>query len=253
MSAEDGDERGDPSDGGQSEAEGSDTGYTSGQTELSIEDVRFLRAVRDINENPEEYPKTGEGIASATMSAVRETTTLSRSQVKYRMGAGSNKRGFEEMGFLVTHDPPMTDKGYGQRSAELTEKGKQRLEQGLRAYGLTEESGRADQEVVEQLENLGSQLESLERRLDTIERDVEEAVDTVEAMNERLDRYDERPMGAIDEQQAARLRTVIDAMPAFYQAFQMMGMDVREIQNADELSEAETENLIANVRETLNR
>ena len=248
---------GDPvnqSGSGQNNSEnGGEPGHTSERTELSIEDVRFLRAVRDINDDPEDYPRTDNGVTAATVSAIREVTNLSRSQLNYRMGVGSNRRGFEEMSLVVTHDPPMTDTGYGKRSVELTEKGKQRLNQGLRAYGLAEESGRSEQEVLEQLDDLGARIESLERRLDGIERDVEEAVDTVEAVDERLDRYEERSMGAVDEQQAARLRTVIDAMPAFYQAFQLMGMDVREIQEAENLDDREAKALVNDVRSTLDR
>jgi len=179
MSANGDDDSGDPPEDrqqtGEGDGDGDGAGHTSGRTELSIEDVRFLRAVRDISADPDDYPRTGQGVTPATVSAIREVTNLSRSQLNYRMGVGANQRGFEEMGLVVTHDPPMTDTGYGKRSVELTERGERRLEQGLQAYGLAGGSGRADQEVMEQLEDLGSQLESLERRLDTIERDVEEA------------------------------------------------------------------------------
>jgi len=251
MSAGNGDGPDDPSDSGQTKEKPPKQGHTSERSELSIEDVRFLRTVRDISESPEEYPQTEQGVVPATTGAVRETTTLSRSQIKYRMEAGSNVRGFEDMGLLVVHDPPMTDAGYGQRSVELTEKGEARLNQGLRAYGLGDNSDDLNQEVLEQVENMGARIDDVERQLNSLEREVEEAVDAVESMSERLERYEERSMGVVDEQQAARLRTVIDAMPAFYQAFQLMGMDVREIQESDELNDRETEALVENVRSTL--
>lgn len=241
-----------PSDSGQSGAP-DEEGRTSQNTELSREDVMFLRAIRDINENPDEYPKTGDGQASATIAAIKHATTLSRSQINYRLGTTTNTRGFVERGFLLSHDPPMTDTGYGSRSAELTEKGEQRLQDGLRAYGLVDTSSRGDPEVMERLENLAGRVEDFERALNRLEDDVERLDDRVEATNSRLSRIEEADMGAIEEPQAGRLRTVIDAMPAFYQAFQLMGMDVRQIQDTDELTEEEVRELIANVQETLNQ
>ncbi len=228
-------------------------GRTSQNTELSREDVMFLRAIRDINENPNEYPKTGDGQAAATIAAIKHATTLSRSQINYRLGTTTNTRGFVERGFLLSHDPPMTDAGYGSRSAELTEKGEQRLKDGLRAYGLVDTSSRGDPEVMERLENLAGRVEDFERALTRLEDDIDRLDDRVEATNSRLARIEEANMGAIEEPQAGRLRTVIDAMPAFYQAFQLMGMDVRQIQDADELTEEQTRELLRNVQETLNQ
>lgn len=248
---------GDPDDGELSDPEQSEpdeeaAGRTSQNTELSREDVMFLRAIRDINETPEEYPKTGDGEAPATIAAIKHATTLSRNQINYRLGTTTNTRGFVDRGFLLSHDPPMTDTGYGSRSAELTEKGEQRLEDGLRAYGLVETSSRGDPEVMDRLETLGARMDDFEQTLERLERDVERVADRMETAESRLSRMEDANMGAIDEPQAGRLRTVIDAMPAFYQAFQMMGMDVREIQDAEELDEEQTRELIENVRKTLN-
>jgi hypothetical protein len=252
---------GDPDDGElsdpvDSQGEGDpedEPGRTSQNTELSREDVMFLRAIRDINESPEEYPKTGDGQAPATIAAIKHATTLSRNQINYRLGTTTNTRGFVERGFVVSHDPPMTDAGYGSRSAEITEKGEQRLEDGLRAYGLVETSSRGDPEVMDRLENLAARVEDFERALSRLEGDIERLTDRVEATNSRVSRIEEANMGAIEEPQAGRLRTVIDAMPAFYQAFQMMGMDVREIQNADDLTDEQRRELLKNVRETLDQ
>jgi len=240
-------------DTGQSGTEDGESGRTSQNTELSQEDVMFLRAIRDINENPEEYPKTGDGVAPATIAAIKHATTLSRNQINYRLGTTTNTRGFVERGFLLSHDPPMADTGYGSRSAELTEKGEQRLEDGLRAYGLVETSSRGDPEVMDRLETLGARMDNFEQALEELEEDVERLTDQVEAADNRLSRVEDTNMGAIDEPQAGRLRTVIDAMPAFYQAFQLMGMDVREIQESENLDEREAEALIEDVRATLNR
>lgn len=234
-------------------AAGGDEYHTSKNPELSREDVQFLRAIRDINESPADYPKTEKGTQPASVSAIKEATTLSRSQINYRIGTASNSRGFEEMGYINSFDPPMTESGFGPRSAELTEKGEQRLNEGLRAYGMDSTSGRGDPEVMEKLEDVGARLDDFGRRLDQIERELEEITDTVEAVDNRAARMESREMGAVDEQQAARLRTVIDAMPAFYQAFQLMGMDVREIQETESLDDRDAEALIDSVRSTLDR
>lgn len=238
----------DPSEDGHS---GGDGGGPS--TELSIEDVRFLRAVRDINESPEDYPRTRKGTTPASARAIREATTLSKNQINYRLGTTTKERGFDELGYIVIHDPPMTDNGYGPRSAELTPKGERRLEEGLQAYGLEETEARADPEVMEKLEDISARLDDVEQRMDGVESETSDAVNSINNLEGRLSRIENTQMGGVDEQQAARLRTVIDAMPAFYQAFQLMGMDVREIQEADDLDDRETEALVDDVRSTLDR
>jgi predicted nucleic acid-binding Zn-ribbon protein len=106
---------------------------------------------------------------------------------------------------------------------------------------------------MDRLENLAARVEDFERALSRLEGDIERLTDRVEATNSRVSRIEEANMGAIEEPQAGRLRTVIDAMPAFYQAFQMMGMDVREIQNADDLTDEQRRELLKNVRETLDQ
>lgn len=243
----------DPSDTGQSDGGDGGGGDGGPTTELSIEDVRFMRAVRDINENPADYPRTEKGTKPASARAIKEATTLSKNQIDYRLGTTTKERGFDELGYLVIHDPPMTDTGYGPRSAELTEKGAERLEEGLQSYGLEETESRADPEVMEKLEDIGARLDSIEQRMDAMEEDVADVVSSVNNLEGRLSRIENTQMGAVDEQQAARLRTVIDAMPAFYQAFQLLGMDVRQIQDADELDETQTRELVENVQETLNQ
>ena len=241
----------DLSDTGQSEPEGA--GRTSQRSDLSREDVMFLRATRDINENPEEYPKTGgeRAAAEATVAAIKHATTLSRNQINYRLGTTTNTRGFVERGLIVSHDPRMTDTGYGPRSAELTDQGRERLEDGLRAYGLVETESRGSPEVMDRLGNLAGRVEDMERSVARLEEQVERLTDRVEAADSRLSRIEESDMGAVEEPHAGRLRTVIDAMPAFYQAFQLIGMDVREIQDADELTDAQVRELLDDVRRAL--
>jgi len=253
MDADDAPNSKESSDSGQSEAAGKGGGRTSQKTELSREDVMFLRAVKNINESPKEHPKTGDGAVPATTGAIKHATTLSRDQINYRMGTTTNTRGFVNRDFIVSHDPPMTDAGFGSRSAELTEKGEQRLKDGLRAYGLVETSSRGDPEVMDRLESLAGRVEDFEQSVEQLEREIERLNDRVEAVDNRLTRIEETNMGAINEPQAGRLRTVIDAMPAFYRAFQLMGVDVRQIQDADELTEEEVQELVGNVRETLDQ
>ncbi len=260
MGANDDGDSGELPDYGDNGGAGSDRGRDAGSeqgpkpnAELSIEDVRFLRAVRDINENPEDYPRTKKGTMAASTRAIREATTLSKNQIDYRLGTTTKERGFDDLGYLVIHDPPMTDTGYGPRSAELTGKGEQRLEEGLQAYGLEETEARADPEVMEKLEDVGARLDDLERQLAEMEDELNEVGNSINNLEGRVSQIETNQMGAVNGEQAARLRTVIDAMPAFYQAFQLMGMDVREIQESEDLDEREAKALMEDVRATLNR
>ena len=57
----------------------------NGGDELSLKDITFLRAIRDINGSPERYSSTESGVTPATVTAITEATTLSEDEVAYRL------------------------------------------------------------------------------------------------------------------------------------------------------------------------
>ncbi|QCP89417.1 hypothetical protein [Haloarcula marismortui] len=111
----------------------------SAEPELSIEDIEFLTIVRDVSDNPDEYDGTELGEAPATVTVITDNTSLSKSQVKYRLNSESdagNSRGFTEdqLGYIESYGASMTEKGWGPRSCEITEKGREAVD------GVTENS-----------------------------------------------------------------------------------------------------------------
>jgi len=66
------------------------------RTDLSRKDINFLRVVRAVCDNPEEFRGTDGGIGPATVTAVAEASNLSKEQVRYRMREGSRGLGGSE-------------------------------------------------------------------------------------------------------------------------------------------------------------
>ena len=104
------------------------------ENNLTLTDIEFLRAVEELNNNPEKYRDTDIGEMPANTSSIRKNTDLTQEQVKYRMGGNSNSRGFEteteEMPqVIISHSAKPTNKGFGPRSAELTSEGQEILKE----------------------------------------------------------------------------------------------------------------------------
>ena len=127
-------------------------------SDLSLVDVSFLQAVRDINNNPENYPKTDRCAVPANTASIKRATDMTDEQVSYRMGGNSNSRGFEsgKNPLIKTHDPKATDTGYSPRGVELTTTGSTILTEaqriGSKLEGITK-----------------NEFDELSRRLDRVE------------------------------------------------------------------------------------
>jgi len=112
-------------------------------SDLSLADVEFLQAVREINKNPENYPETDRSEVPANTASIKRATELTSDQVSYRMGGNQNSRGFEDgkNPLIKTYDPVATDTGYAPRAAEVTMAGRSILSKaqkiGSRLEGIT--------------------------------------------------------------------------------------------------------------------
>lgn len=101
---------------------------------LKLNDIKFLRAVEELNNNPEEYKHTDKGEAPANTTSIRTNTDMTSDEVKYRMGGNQNSRGFEikteeRPKLIISHSAKPTDKGFEPRSVELTDKGQETLKE----------------------------------------------------------------------------------------------------------------------------
>ena len=192
-------------------------------TDLSIKDIKFLAAVRDIDANPEEYEGTEDGEVPATITAITAATDLSKPQIEYRITPGDHKRGFEVnggAGLIRIHSARLVGNRFGPKSAEITEKGEKALAEAKRAHGLTDD------------ETDGAELASLQDHLEDLDQQVTDLQETVEEIEAIFSRFDaevdevfEGDITAADALSAAvlgmpRHNTVIEAI---------LGVDAREV------------------------
>jgi len=167
---------------------------------LSHKDVSFLRAVRDINANPEEYEDTSRGEMPANTASISRATELTDRQVGYRI----SERGLdkENMGLILSYDPSFDEGRVQPKSAELTQKGVETLTEIEESWGSGDSESDSSEAVkqlrarVEALEEQGvggrkvasagsepsditNQIDQLESQLESIENDLETLQDGV--------------------------------------------------------------------------
>lgn len=220
--------------------------------DLSLDDITFLRAVKQINEAPDEYPDewTDGGERPATTTAVREVTGLSKDKVLYRFDSRGGGRGFCDKGLMTIFDPPITDSGYGPKSAELTDKGRRVLDAAIEKHGLAEgtggSSGNAQQlaEFEQRLDDLEDTVEGLRGQMDTIQAELE-------TVSQSVEEWDEGTFGAIDGEEAGKIRTVVRLFPVFNVAFEeVLGVPIEQLaENRNEITPELVEEAQESVRE----
>lgn len=94
-------------------------------SDLSVVDIEFLQAVKNINKDPSKYNKTGNSELPANTASIKRATDLTDEQVSYRMGGNSNSKGFEkgDKNLIISYSSHMDGSTLGPRSAELTPHG----------------------------------------------------------------------------------------------------------------------------------
>ncbi|MBP1987328.1 hypothetical protein [Halolamina salifodinae] len=92
----------------------------NGTEQLSLKDMTFLRAIRDINGSPERYASTAQGETPATATAITAATSLSEQEVTYRL---EHPR-LGQSGLVTVYEAGTAgDDSASLTSAELTEAG----------------------------------------------------------------------------------------------------------------------------------
>ena len=204
-------------------------------TDLSLEDIEFLRTVREINENPDEYEGTEDGAVPATTTAIRKGSDLSSGEVKYRLEREST---VEQEGYVEIHKAeydPETRK-FDPKSAELTEKGVAELDR------IDSEMGEGvDSDAVKELEARLDRLESMElgdgvdgaavsSELQSLRGSVEQLQSEVERVSSELAALQDSTWGAIDDEMQTELNRVVEASPAMVYAMNaVLSIDVTEV------------------------
>lgn len=215
------------------------------ESDLSLENIDFLRAVRDVMSSPDAFADTDVGETAATTGAVRQASDLDYDQVSYRMDKSSKlaSEGYIEV-YPGQYDPDIgEDGGFGQRSAELTEKGASelskvedemmggevspkvvedlvdRVEQ-LESGGVSGEGGGVDASVREDIESLQANVESLSEAVGELE-------DEVRRVSDGLAAVEKSEWGGVSESKKTDLTLVVERLPQmFYILNFVLGMDV---------------------------
>lgn len=199
-------------------------------TDLSVRDIIFLRAVRDINANPGAYEHTEKGAVPANKTAITKATELGKKEVSYRLG-GANTRGFEQGDepLIIAHDPEIVEGAnrFGPRSAELTEYGIDLLSR----YEESGYLGGGDKEnEPETIKQLRARLETLESSGGGGQDDSEELRGEIAELSARLDRIEASKWGGVDEQFHADLDKTVERLPImFYVLSNILGVDVDRV------------------------
>jgi len=227
-------------------------------TDLSTTNVRFLRVIRNINTNPDEYEATDVGKMPANTTAIRKASDFTRNQINYRL-APERGTDFTEsgMGLLKIHPASIDeDGGFGPKSVELTQKGLEVLSSYAADDDFDPDEFGSDSEVISQLH---ARLRALEDHSQVggkrMGAKVAENAEGVERIEEKLDELIEEvsalrnsEWGAVDNAKAENLDRFLSRAPAMLYAFTiLLEIDIDEIVDVGGYSDDE----IAEVRRNL--
>ena len=185
----------------------------TGNTDLSIEDVEFLQAVRYIESNPDEFDDDSETVGATTQS-VRQllekrwstSADWTKPMISYRMNGpdkSSWSRGWgmdHGFGLVKLHEATMTQDGWTRREIELTQKGRKWLSRKEEQMNLTRSEGRGDgaAEIDSSEKQLELELQSLEEEIEELREENDELRSTLEMVVDDLSRIKESETGALD-------------------------------------------------------
>lgn len=218
------------------------------KSKLKLKDIKFLRAVRDINESPEQYSSTDGGAVPATVGAIEDATDLSQGDINYR--AQPSRSRLAELGYLKIHKSQVHDAGYGPKSFELTPEGDQALEEAMVAHGLTE-ADTSELRDSQQLKQVAAQTSNHGDRIQSLETRVEELAGKVSQLEETIRRYEESPTGAMSSSERDKIEALISRVPANSEVLEALGVNLSELEAAETRDEIDIEAIRDQVREAV--
>jgi len=209
--------------------------------DLGLKDIRFLKAIRDINESPDEYPATDDGKMPATKTAVRRVSSLSDDAVRYRFEQSADVTTDGDYGLVEILSAKIKDNGgFGPKSARLTEKGSEVLDRELEnrdlvSTGVHPSGGDGSSGELE------AAVAKLEERLTSVEAKLDRVMELVEE-------WEESSTGALNDDEQRAFEALMNALPAHNNALKALGISPSQVGEAGDIDSAEVR---ANVRESL--
>lgn len=196
--------------------------------DLGSKDIKFLRAIQEVNAREGYKPGTDER-PPATTSSIATAADLSKNEVNYRF----NQRGFDEdgLGYITVYGAQLLENGaLSAKSAELTEKGEAALTEVLEGGSST--SGEIDAD--------------LEERLSALE-------DEMEQLRELIQQFDESETGAWSVDREEQFDATLNAMVAYQRIFsEVFEIDVSEFRGEGEIADSTVAEARQQFREVVN-
>jgi len=210
--------------------------------ELSQPDIRFLRAIREVNETPEGYPSqyTDTGVTPATTRVLRECTALTDNQIRYRFRSAKAKiRQYGDDGLVTTHSGRITSAGPGPKSAELTSLGEAVIEHAIGGTEVSNDVEPIEGELLTKIRTLQEEVGKLSNRVDDLER-----------LDERIAALEDSPTGALNDEYSRQLDGVIASVELFLEVLEALNIPIEEYAET-ELSPADKNEIARRVAEQL--
>lgn len=197
---------------GGDQSNGDDEGSTTSiKPDLGSKDIKFLKAVQEVNARAGYEPGTDER-PPATTGEIAAVADLNKNEVNYRF----NQRGFDEdgLGYIEVYGAQLLDNGaLSAKSAELTEKGEVALSEVLE--GGTSNAGFVDS--------------NLNERLSDLEEEINKLQEENEVVQELVKQFEESETGAWSVDREEQFDATLNAMVAYQRIFsEVLEIDVGE-------------------------
>lgn len=237
--------------------------------DLTHEDIRFLKAVQDIEENPGKYPGTNLTEHPANTSVLKEMLDMSADMIRYRISPG--ERGLEDLGLVRLYDPELTDDGrMGPRSIALTDEGDKAIVDWEKRHGDLDADGwdtttvEAIEIEISQIQNrldqLDSQLTQLESGGGIEDGDGAASEERLQQLESRLDaiagqvkEIKDDEFGALSQEKVRAFKNVDIVLGSYNALFDALGIEdhPKDISEAIDNGEFDPSEVRESVRESL--
>lgn len=185
--------------------------------DLTLADIKFLQAVKDINKHPGNYQDSDKGELPANSKSIRKATDLNSNQVSYRMGGNSASKGFAEGDnpLIIPHEPVRNENGFGPRSVELTSVGVEMLDTAQNQ--INEISGIKRQEFnelkskVENIESSDVKREEFDDLENTVQANSGKCLELISKVHKLSEAASGLSTREIEEKEAQEVRNLMQA------------------------------------------
>ncbi len=241
------------------------------QERLSHEDVKFMKAVQEIEDNPNKYRKLEITNGRVNTSVLRDILgeDFTDRMVRYRMVPG--ERGLEDSGLVRLYDPEVQPDGsVGPRSIELTDKGRKAILDWEKRHGEMDADS-WDTTTVERMEMEISQLRSEVDRLDSelarqeraetsdggedleeLQAELRRLQTRVDALSGAVSNFQDADYGAWDDKKVGAIENLFETSRGFVFIFEELGISNPKSCDEWNFDDPETgQRIRAEVREAL--